>query len=45
MKLLMTVFMIRFIISLLDKKSGRTKDNNNKSKEVKHPAAFNIRFE
>ena len=46
MKLLMSVFMIRFIMALFDNKGNKNKGNvahNTNEQEAKHPAEFQIR--
>jgi hypothetical protein len=46
MKLLMSVFMIRFIMALFDNKAKGNKQNGQKDideAETRHPAAFQVR--
>jgi hypothetical protein len=46
MKLLMSVFLIRFIAALFDNKAKRNKKNGQKDtdeNELRHPAAFQVR--
>jgi hypothetical protein len=46
MKLLMSVFMIRFIIALFENKAKANKKNLSQQadeQEAKHPAAFQVR--
>ncbi|WP_153825441.1 hypothetical protein [Niastella caeni] len=46
MKLLMSVFMIRFIIALFENKAKANKNNVQQDadeREARHPAAFQIR--
>lgn len=46
MKLLMSVFMIRFIMALFDNKAKRNKtgvQNNTNETDARHPAAFQVR--
>lgn len=46
MKLLMSVFMIRFIMALFDNKAKGNKQNGRKENdevETRHPAAFQVR--
>lgn len=47
MKLLMSVFVIRFIAALFDKKAKGNKKNEQKDteeNELRHPAAFQVRY-
>ena len=44
MKLLMSVFMIRFIIALFENKAkGNKLNKEDADQHIKHPAAFNVR--
>ena len=44
MKLLMSVFMIKFIMALFENKAKGNKQNQEDAGEhIKHPAAFNVR--
>ena len=46
MKLLMSVFMIRFIMALFDNKAKGNKQNGQKNMDevdTRHPAAFQVR--
>jgi hypothetical protein len=44
MKLLMSVFVIRFIMALFENKAkGKKLNNEDADQHIKHPAAFNVR--
>jgi hypothetical protein len=46
MKLLMSVFMIRFIMALFENKANKNKNgmvNDTNEQEAKHPAEFRVR--